>query len=311
MTAGLAMAPAVAAADDFVPETQRRIRIGMPQLDASGLSENWLFRHAGDLHWQATCARLQAASDQIESDWGQRLYPTFLAVRARYDQPLARVRENDRFEASAEIVPCGSACAQGRVRARAGAVNLELELLSTFARREGGGLRRGLPAARLAARWGPVQADPGIARLARSARRGEPLADGFCGPPLASRRPALGQLIYEPSPYADYNGAGLLYFASYVTIADTAERMLVKQLGLSPAQGAGAVVDWALQTSVVRRDVFYYRNLPLGEGVSVELRALEHEPGRATVKTHVCLRRQATGELMADLVTRRQLRTGG
>jgi probable biosynthetic protein (TIGR04098 family) len=286
-----------------------RLRIGMPQLCAGGLSEGWLLRHAGDLHWQAICRRLAVASDEIRSERGQRLYPTFVALRARYQRPLWAVEENDAFAACAEVIPTGKACAHGRVVMRVNDTRLTLELLSTFAVSEGSGrLRMDLPAARLAGRWGPAaEAAAGggsLAALARAARRGEALADPFCGPRLDDGQPPRAALSYQPSPYVDYNGAGLLYFAAYVTIADSAERTLVHRLGLRPAGGG----DWALASSPVRRDVFYYCNLPLGEAVTAELRAFEHEPGGRAVKTRVRLTRQATGEVMADLVTRRLLR---
>jgi probable biosynthetic protein (TIGR04098 family) len=278
------------------PEIARRLRIGMPQLDAGGLSENWLLRYAGDLHWEEISRRLEASSDQIRSDWGERLYPTFVAVRARYDVPLAAVAENEVLEASARVVPCGRACAHGWVTARVRGQAFALELLSTFALRERPGtLRMAHPAARLAARWTPMET-PALARLARCARRGEPLDDPFAGPSLALEARPLGLVEHEPSPYADYNGAGLLYFASYVTIADSAERRLVHALGLAPGG------DWALVASPVRRDVFYYGNLPLGQALTAEL--LSFTADGAGVTTRMRLRRTG-GERMADLVTRR------
>ena len=60
--------------------------------------------------------------------------------------------------------------------------------------------------------------------------------------------------------------------------------------------------DWALHTSPVQRDVFYYANLPLGQPLTVELLAFERD--RGAVRTRVRLRR-ADGARMADLVTRR------
>ena len=297
MTAAATASPVFQA----VPETPRRLRLGMPHLDAGGLSENWLLRYAGDLHWEAIGKRLHASSDQIRSEWGDRLYPTFVAVRARYDQPLSRVRENDVLEAAAEVEPCGRACAHGRVAATVGDHRLDLELLTTFAVREGSGLlKMALPAARLTTRWASVGAPPLIDRLAKAARKGEPLIDSFSGPSLDTGKPPLGHVTYEPSPYADYNGAGLLYFASYVTIADTAERQLVRTLGLAPRSP-----DWALATSAVRRDVFYYCNLALGDSITAELLSLEREAHAVT--TRVRLRRASSGERMADIVTRRAL----
>jgi probable biosynthetic protein (TIGR04098 family) len=291
-----------------LPAAPRRIRIGMPHLDAGGLSEGWLMRHAGDLHWEAIARRLGVDSDELRGPDGERLYPTVVALRARYGRPLADVCENDIFEAQVDVAPCGRACAHGRLAGRAGEASLTVELLTTFAvRQSDGGLRMAVPSAELAARWAaPAARPPAIARLARAARRGEPLDDDFSGPALAAASHApLGRWTYEPSPYVDYNGAGLLYFAAYLGIADTAERALVRRLGLSPRPSE----DWARATSVVRRDVFYYGNLPLGEELAAELLACDRV-GAARIKTHVRLRRwdgAAAGAVMADLVTDRRL----
>jgi probable biosynthetic protein (TIGR04098 family) len=283
-----------------LPEIARRLRIGMPQLDAGGLSENWLLRHAGDLHWDAIARRMEVPSDQIRSAGGERLYPTFVAVRARYQFPLAAIGENETLHAAVEVAPCGRACAHGRVLARIGERRLSLELLTTFAVRSGPGLlRMALPAAPLAARFVAQGPPPPLAGLAKAARRGQlGRPEGDVQINSVDRGHTLGRLAVEPSPYADYNGAGLLYFPSYVTIADTAERQLVRALKLARAGS-----DWALVTSPVQRDVFYYANLPLGQALIAELVSLTRE--RGAVRTHVRLRR-ADGEVpMADILTRR------
>jgi len=303
------------------PEAPRRIRLGMPHLDAGGLSENWLFRDAGDRHWQAIARGLGVTTDEIRSETGERLYPTVVAVRACYDVPLARVRENDLFEAAAEVVPCGRSCAHGRVVAVIGGQRgrFVLELLTTFAARgAGGSLRMATLEPGLARRWIPVGGEPAIGAIARAARRGEPIDDPFAGPLMAIDGPPLATFDYEPSPYADYNGAGLLYFASYVTIADSAERRMVRHLGLDryrrshnfglrsprrPASSSGSR-DWALLTSAVRRVVFYYDNLPLGATLRATLVALEEDSTGVTTRVRFS-RRDDDGRPMADIVTRR------
>jgi probable biosynthetic protein (TIGR04098 family) len=289
------------------PDVPRRVRLGMPHLDVSGLAESWLLRWAGDLHWEAISRRLGVATDEIRDEARARIYPTVVALRARYEAPLSDVHENDVLEAAIEVMPCGRACAQGRVTAMAGPVRLSLELLTTFAARQGDGtMRTALPAARLAARWRPIMPLSRLAAVARSARRGERFDDAFSGPTLAPGGSPLGSVRHEPSPYSDYNGAGLLYFAAYPTIADTAERKLVHELGL----GAPRARDWALATSPVQRDVFYYGNLPLGEALVVELLGVEADApgarGARGVKTRVRLRRARDRRTIADVVTRRQ-----
>lgn len=302
---GPARAPvAPAVSPDAAPPAARRLRLGMPHLDAGGLAEGWFLRHAGDLHWEAIGRQLGVATDEILDETRGRIYPTVVALRARYDTPLSEVRENDVLEASVEVLPCGRACALGRVTAAAGPARLSLELLTTFASRQPDGtMRTALPAARLASRWNPVAAPSRLAILARAARRGEPLDDAFAGPSLSPAGPPVGQVRYEPSPYSDYNGAGLLYFAAYPTIADTAERRLVRRLCLARP----GLPDWALATSPVARDVFYYGNLPLGDRLVAELLSFEEESAQSGgVKTRVRLRRARDAEVIADVITRRR-----
>jgi len=232
----------------------------------------------------------------------------------------------------------GRACAWGRIAVSfdsggvvsAGAVGervLSLELLTTFAVRErapgtSNALKMMPPAPALAAAWAaavPAGSPPHISRLARAARRGEPLDDDFAGPVLArsvARQVAspgdqggpvspLGAMVYEPSPYVDYNGAGLLYFASYVTIADTAERQLVRRLGLV----AGDDGDFALATSPVKRDVYYLENLPLGACLTAQL--LRFDVTAHTTTSHVRLVRTDDGRRMAEVVTQRRRHASG
>jgi probable biosynthetic protein (TIGR04098 family) len=309
------------------PEAPRRVRVGMPQLDVGGLSEGWLLREAGDRHWEAIGRRLDAATDQICSAAGERLYPTVVALRARYDAPLAAVRENQVIDFSVEVVPCGRACAHGRALARvevgkgpaAARAGFSVELLTSFAARTAeGGLRTTVPAPHLARRWVPVGAEPGIAAIARAARRGERVADAdthadsSVGPAPEIGDLPLAEIDYEPSPYADYNGAGLLYFAAYVTIADTLERRMVRRLWLDgghPGAVGGGARDWALATSTVRRDVFYYDNLPLGADLRAGLVSFNRD--RQGVTTRLRLSRAGAGggadarRTMADVITRR------
>src|SRR6267154_1272196 len=71
-----------------VPDVSK-LCVGMPHMNAGGLSENWLFRHAGDQLWQAIGARWGGTTDDLRSESGARLYPTFLAVRATHLAPLS------------------------------------------------------------------------------------------------------------------------------------------------------------------------------------------------------------------------------
>ena len=73
---------------------------------------------------------------------------------------------------------------------------------------------------------------------------------------------------------------------------------MVRRLDLSPRPRT----DWALATSAVRRAVFFYANLALGEPLVVDLLRFELS-GLRGVKTHLRLSRPSDGQIMADLIT--------
>jgi probable biosynthetic protein (TIGR04098 family) len=110
-------------------------------------------------------------------------------------------------------------------------------------------------------------------------------------------------MSFEPSPYIDYNGAGLLYFAAYPTIADTIERRLIAKHKLAdPAR------DWAAQSSTVARDVFYYRNLDLGKSLVATLKRFDR--AGENVILHTLLADEVDGAPLADIVTAKRLLSG-
>jgi probable biosynthetic protein (TIGR04098 family) len=276
----------------------------MPHLNAGGLSESWLFRHAGDQHWQALGARWGGTTDDLRSELGARLYPTFLAIRASYAEPLSAVRENDALATGVDLSWAARGYCHSRITLTSERNRMRLEMLTMLAERSptSGVLRAAKPAVRLAhaSGFGKCQV-PGIVSLAKSARNGERHDDPFAGEALGRSLSSLGSVGYEPSPYSDFNGARLLYFASFVSIADAAERRLAHKFGWHPKGG-----DWALATSPLRRDVFYYGNIQLGESVSTHLLAVEWGVS-GTVKTHLRILRDSDGRTLADLITLKRL----
>jgi probable biosynthetic protein (TIGR04098 family) len=63
----------------------------MPQLQWGGLSEHWLLKELGDMHWSLITAGLGTTSDKVTDSAGERLYAAF--VRLRWSPfPAARRR---------------------------------------------------------------------------------------------------------------------------------------------------------------------------------------------------------------------------
>ena len=138
-------------------------------------------------------------------------------------------------------------------------------------------------------------------QLAQRLRRGELEHYEFIDQQIPLGGSIVGTALdYEPSPYIDYNGANLLYFASYPTIGDTIERQIIMRSGLWSDPR-----EWALATSTVARDIFYYSNLDLGERLQGRLKTFLLNGD--SVITHTILVRARDDDTMADIFTKRML----
>jgi probable biosynthetic protein (TIGR04098 family) len=138
-------------------------------------------------------------------------------------------------------------------------------------------------------------------KLSQALRHGELMEYDFLGHHFALSENALGlQVSFEPSPYIDYNGAGLLYFAAYPTIADTIERRLIAKHHL-----ADTGHDWAAQSSTIARDVFYYRNLDLGKNLIATLKRFDRVG--ENVILHTLLTNEIDGARLAEIITAKRI----
>src|SRR5688572_29514621 len=79
----------------------------MPQMGPYGLSENWLLRHLGDVHWGIICDALGRHSrDMVDRD-NNRLYASFARVNWTSTVPLSRYRESEGLTGWIEMARCG------------------------------------------------------------------------------------------------------------------------------------------------------------------------------------------------------------
>ena len=83
-------------------------------------------------------------------------------------------------------------------------------------------------------------------------------------------------------------------------IADTLERQLITRHELM--EGAG---DWAVRTSTVARDVFYYRNLNLGQRLTATLRRFDRVG--ENIILHTALTAESDGAALADIFTAKRV----
>ncbi|MCG8368962.1 MAG: hypothetical protein MJA32_00455 [Proteobacteria bacterium] len=277
-----------------------RVRVRLPRTNVAGLSEGWLFKHAGDLQWQNICRTLGAdgiTSRNLLSEEGMTIYPAFLAVRAQYDRPIHALNLDDTLEVRTDLGRFGRGIFQGASRYTGPGNALRVSMLNTFVGMRDNELHPVLPRALRNSTSGDLAEIPDMLSASRAMRRRRRSGVSFGNRVLDLDTGNFGKRRgYVPSPYSDFNAAGLLYFAVFPVIADTVERLLVHEHAPGEVRD-----DWARDTSVLRRDVFYHQNIRLGDEVDVELRTLLI--GETDVVTHNVLTRTSDKAALADVLT--------
>jgi probable biosynthetic protein (TIGR04098 family) len=242
------------------------ITLGMPQLGPSGLSENWLLRHLGDVHWQIICDALGRRSrDMVDRD-NNRLYASFARVRWISTVPLSNYRESDSLTGWVEMTRCGDGIflSTASLFGSDGGV-ISAQLASIFTRREGALNDR------LVASAPTIFDDCAIPDFGqtpeflddhRLLRTEQALTHDFMNLKFEIATEADEATNYQINGYQDFNGANLLYFASYPTIADVCAsrtHYVAEQYG---------VWEFVTRSSPSGRDIFYFGNANLGDWIT-------------------------------------------
>lgn len=202
------------------------IRLGMPQLNHVGLSESWLFRHAGHLHWTAVAGVLGTETHDIRDARGERLYAAFLSARVD-GRRFGDVGENDvldglhRLTAFAPPYAASEWILHDPAHPTADPV-ARIELLSAFIRRTAGTDNRHVAKSLPQSDPRSVYGRPLIQRQRQAHRAVRPMA-------LA---PEV-RLAYPICPSVDLNGAGFLYFAALLDIVKRGEARIPGTLARS------------------------------------------------------------------------------
>ncbi|QTL04449.1 hypothetical protein J5J86_03645 [Aquabacter sp. L1I39] len=219
------------------PGLEGSVHLGMPHLVPGGLSETWLLRHLGDVHWQMLARQLGCAPSRITDRTGTRVYAAFRHVTLE-GLRLDAAREDGRLEVRSHLWRLSRTQVLSRHALMLdGAAAGTAILVSAFVRREAASNRR---ICRVEV--------PGLADL--------PDWDGARPAPLVlPQAPEAARLTFTPCPAEDFNGAGFLYFSSYVSLA---ERAL-----FSHAPGL------ARATTARGRRIAYQGNIDPGDAVDI------------------------------------------
>ena len=112
-------APSVASGPAAAVE-RRSYQLNMPQMALGGLSESWLFKELGDIHWRLIARGLGTPSHEIADANGERLYATFTRFRLNSSAGLAAYRENERIDLEAQASRYGAGLYFSEVTAAGG-----------------------------------------------------------------------------------------------------------------------------------------------------------------------------------------------
>jgi hypothetical protein len=143
--------PTLAALSEFISSTplisrsgenlrnakgEREYLVNMPQMAIGGLSEQWLFKEMGDLHWRVLAAGLGTPSNEIIDSQGNRLYATFVRIRWEGSHHLKMFRENESIVLQNTLQRQGSSFFFSEFSLRGEEKNIQAALTTTFAMRQ-------------------------------------------------------------------------------------------------------------------------------------------------------------------------------
>jgi probable biosynthetic protein (TIGR04099 family) len=261
--------------------------IGMPHLSFVGLSENWLLKQCGDLHWSMLAERMGAAASDLRDIYGRRLYAAFVAIQLE-EYRLDEIREDDRLEIASDLTRISRAQFRSAhaISVKGGTCG-RVEMISVFVRRSVEGSNRGVEKGVLGNdrddEIGPVTSSGALVRAAKQIRSENWSHMGFS----PQKETDLAVFEFKRCRYGDFNGAKLLYFASFQSIVDRAESF------------------WWPQAFPIfltsRRDLFYHSNIDVGESITVRMKGF-YEDG--VIRRHWTeLRRGIDNNRIADIFT--------
>jgi probable biosynthetic protein (TIGR04099 family) len=262
-----------------------RIVLGMPHLSLGGLSETWLLKELGHRHWQLLALLAGRAVPEFRDAESNPVYAAFCAVTIK-DAAFGMLREHDELSLESRIARISRTqfASLHELRCRGRSVG-RVELSSVFVRRGIPGRNRSVarvaldlfpPAAAAASGFGEAAA---LAARLRSGEWAEHF--GFSRATAQVRR----EIVINPCPSQDFNGADFLYFAAFQSFVDRAEWEFFN-LSIS---------------STIERDLIYHGNVEIGDRVVVQLMADRRSADRIA---HWCrITRHIDGAPLADVFT--------
>jgi probable biosynthetic protein (TIGR04098 family) len=223
---------------------KRTFSIGMPQMAVGCLSENWLLKELGSLHWDRLCQSLGATSQSLTDSEGRRLYATFVRIKLDLAENLGAFHEGDTLAMSIDMDRFGRSTILSTIKISSDSSAGVARLMSTFSFRAHGDnktLAKSEPKNEYDATVRPLMETSSFFNEYSEVRRAH-----------GKRKVEGSPDVYQINPFTDSNGANLLYFASYQSIHDfLSARAMTSLLTKS-------------------RDICYFRNCDLDDKIALQ-----------------------------------------
>lgn len=260
--------------------SSHRVMLGLPELCVNGVSENWLLRHCGAIHWARLADALGVRPSQVFDKDGDRLYASFF--RVSLDGALSQFLEGDEIELDCELRRLSPLRykSEHMIRNVSRGNCLRLTMCSTFVKRRAPNDNVHLIFAEpITSAQCIEKANCADARLCREAAKQPRALD------------ASKTFFYDPSPLADFNGVGLFYFAQYQSALDSAEW----QMHRNPQMvGHGTT----------HRTISYFGNLNVGDKLRICF--TDVELSREVISHTASVFRESDQFLVAEVLTRKE-----
>ncbi len=278
----------------------KEITIDMPQMAIEALSENWLFKELGNLHWQMLCNGLSTKSYNLKDELNNRLYATFVRIKIQSSGALNKFRENETLRIDGDMKRYGSSMYYSSITLRSDEATIHANLMTSFS------IRNDLDNTKLVKSQPDTKenlieeldTNPQFGNEYRLIKKNELKEVKIGDVKFLIQDDSIFEIKYTINPYYDLNGVGLLYFASYPVISDVCEAGFFNTQEKNNSR-------WELTYHTLSRDIFYYANCNINEEILYKLHSV-HYIDSNTVQISSSLHRTSDKALLARVFSIKQ-----
>jgi probable biosynthetic protein (TIGR04098 family) len=276
--------------------------VNMPQMALTGLSESWLMKEIGNLHWHMLCDDLGVKSNEIFDEFGNRLYATFVRITVEGNSSLKDFKENDYLHISGNIKQINSMLYCSTVKLDCAGKLFVASLTTSFTSRDDDTdntkLTKGVPR-KGNNKINTISDMPKHVLEIIKYKKSTIHNICLCDHNFDLTDISIFQQSYNINPYTDINGVGLLYYAAYPLISDVCELEYFNKTMHSQ-------IHWALRSATMSRDIIYLGNCNISDVIYYDLNSCQTLSANK-VALQSTLRRKSDNAPIAKLFTIKQM----